>query len=157
MMQGRTFFFPFFFLLQGKVSQCESNQASLNRSTKSGTKPSVLLQASTLETQQVANARAHEIDNMRIHLRLQDKWTDHCSTCGASRALAWAIMSTKSAASLLHRPPVSMPTTTSWQRPPSNSSEYFAVFSILARWSTARWCALRWCTGDLQQWSHYAA
>ena len=94
MMQGRTFndagpyVFFFLFFLQGKVSQCESNQASLNRSTKSGTKPSVLLQASTLETQQVANARAHEIDNMRIHLRLQDNWTDHCSTCGASRALA---------------------------------------------------------------------
>ena len=48
------------------------NQASPNRSTKSGTKPSVPVRASTLETKQLANARAHERDNMRIHLRLQD-------------------------------------------------------------------------------------
>ena len=53
---------------------------------------------------------------------------------GTSRARAWAICHTRSAALSLHLPPVSMATTTSRQRPDATSSGYFASLSRLA-WS----------------------
>ena len=91
-----------------------------------------------------SHARSSLLEQTKSKSRTREhmKLTTCASTCVstltvAARSLAWAIMSTNSAASLLHRPPVSVPTTTYWQRPPSKSSEYFAAFSTFARWSTA--------------------
>ena len=55
---------------------------------------------------------------------------------GTSRARAWASCHTKSAASSLHLPPVSMASTTNRQRPDATSSGYFASLSRLACSST---------------------
>ena len=56
---------------------------------------------------------------------------------GTSRARAWAICHTKSAASSLYLPPVSMAISTNRQRLDATSSGYFASFSRLAWSSTA--------------------
>ena len=70
-----------------------------------------------------------DTDIMRIHRFLQAKNAEPRNSGGADRALAPARSLTKLAASPLHRPPVSMPTTTKRQRSPAKSSWYLRSLS----------------------------
>ena len=87
-------------------------------------------------TKEAAKVVAHATDHIRVHLRSQDKDTDLCMKLGTSCALAVESCLTKSTASSLHRPPVSMPTTTSLQRREATSSGYLASLFVLAFKST---------------------
>ena len=80
---------------------------------------------------------AHTTDNIRVHRRSQDRDTDLRMKLGTFSALAIESCLTKSTASSLHRPPVSIPTTTSLQRREATSSGYLASLSLLALTSTA--------------------
>ena len=51
-----------------------------------------------------------------VHREMRAAARDVCKSGGACRALAWASSLTNMDASSLHRPPVSIPTTTSRQR-----------------------------------------
>ena len=70
---------------------------------------------------------------MRIHRFLQAKNADPRNSGGADRALTLARSLTNLAASPLHGPPVSMPTTTKRQRSPARSSWYLRSLSPRAR------------------------
>ena len=111
-----------------------------NRSARGGASPPVQQMDSHClagSTKEAAKAVAHATDNIRVHRRSQDKDTDLCKKLGTSCALAVESCLTKSTASSLHRPPVSMPTTTSLQRREATSSGYLASLSLLAFNSTA--------------------
>ena len=99
---------------------CSADQ--LNRSNKSGTGSSVPCRSTVGgEVRELANDLAHELDNMRSHLRAQARWADLLKI-GARD-------STSSKASELHRPPVSRATTTKWHLSPSSSSAYLRSLS----------------------------
>ena len=104
-------------------------QANPNRSAKSGVIPSAPSRASPTEMSDVAKARLQETAIMRVHRRLQAKNVERCITGCASRLCADAKSATKSRASLLHRPPVLMATTTRWHRAPLTNSAYLASLS----------------------------
>ena len=74
---------------------------------------------------------------MRHHLFLQARNEEKRRATGASRARETANPSLNDVASVLHRPPVSVPTTTSWHRSLSTSSAYLVSLSSLALVSTA--------------------
>ena len=78
-------------------------------------------------TKEVAKAVTHTTDNIRAHWRSQDRDTNLRMKLGTSSALAIESCLTKSTASSLHRPPVSIPTTTNlrvktWQSVMSTAS-----------------------------------
>ena len=81
------------------------------------------------------NATAQETLNILVHRLSHARAAELELEEGTSRARAWASCHTKSAASSLHLPPVSMASTTSRQRPDATSSGYFASLSRLA-WSS---------------------
>ena len=80
---------------------------------------------------------AHTTDNIRVHLRSHAKDTDLRMKVRTSCALEVQSCLKKSTAPSLHRPPVSMPTTTILQRPEAASSGYLASLSLLALINTA--------------------
>ena len=75
------------------------------------------------DTRDPANARLQETDNIRHHRFRQAKNVENRNADGASRAREVTSCSMKESASGLDRPPVSMPSTTSWHRPPSHNSD----------------------------------
>ena len=110
---------------QVKSSQVKNYSAG-NKSTNSGTMPSVPSNWSSAEDTRVpAKARLQETDSIRHHLFLQARNEENRSKGVASRARETANRSTNESASGLHHPPVSMPTTTSRHRSPAHNSAYF--------------------------------
>ena len=99
--------------------------------------PSVPSGSDNPDTMELANARAQDTANIRLHLQRQARCAERRNTGGASRALAPAILSTNWTASELHRPSVSIPTTTRRHLSPTKRSLYFASLSRLAAIRTA--------------------
>ena len=106
--------------------------------------PSTPSNASENDVREVANVRQHEMANNRVHRRLPARNTGRRNTERHSRDRAAANGSTKSMASWLHRPSVSIATTTRRHRSLSTKSWYLLSFSVLGR-TLLRPLGLRWC------------
>ena len=81
------------------------------------------------DTIEWAKALPQDTASMRDHRRIQGRFAERLRIGGASRARAEAKVFTKSTDSVLHRPPVSMATTTKWHLSPWRSSAYFLSLS----------------------------
>ena len=73
-----------------------------------------------------------------VHREMRAAARDVCKSGGACRALAWASSFTNMEASSLHRPPVSIPSTTS-QHPAELVSPGEIVVEILKRDRAHKW------------------
>ena len=133
----------FFFHMKVNVSHAKSSLPEQVNQIRH--KPSVPVQASTLETKQVADARAHEFDNMRFHLRLHDKWTDHCSHLGLGHHVHEVCRLAAPSATSLNANNNQLATT-------SLILSTSRLSPFLHGGALPHWCALRWYTEDLQQW-----
>ena len=89
------------------------------------------------DTIEWAKALPQDTASMRDHLRIQARYAERLRMGGASRARAEAKVFTKSSDSELHRPPVSMATTTKWHLSPWRSSACFRSLSGRALATTA--------------------
>ena len=98
-------------MAEGQSHACAHSQVD-SRSARSGVTPSVPSKAVPVEMRDAAKARLQETASTRVHRRLQARNVERCNAGCASRLRAAAKSATKSRASLLHRPPVSMATTT---------------------------------------------
>ena len=92
-------------------ARTDTGRSCPSKSAKDGGSPPVQHQVAHLfegSTREEAKAREHAVDSIRVQRRSHTSAVENQMWEGTSRALAKANRRTKSAASLLHRPPVSI-------------------------------------------------